>query len=556
MPEIKLTNVTKRWGKFYAVDHLDLAIEDNSFITLLGPSGCGKTTTLRMIAGLETPTSGRITIGDRVVFDSELGINVPANKRKVGFLFQNYALWPNMTVYQNIAFGLSNVKEEMPTYDFDAKNISVLLHILKNPNDIIKLTRECKDKNGKIDESKVYLIFIDTYKISLYTAKKLYGYKLHEATNVASQVESIVTNLNKKYKQILDAHKAKGIELNAEFALVKNGQVVTTERKLTKEEVDLAVRRVSRIVKIGMFMDRYPAELSGGQQQRVAIARTLAPEPTVLFMDEPLSNLDAKLRLEMRYELQRLHVETGSTFVYVTHDQMEAMTLATKICLINNGVLQQYAAPLEVYNYPNNTFVADFVGNPSINFIEAKGKQTADGDITVSLFDGIEASFQPNRVQAEGKTLSLKDWFANRDKEARDVEQVKQNNLKDKKYVEKGNKDEVFQYHIAKVHEEEFIEKEEPVITEEDFVIGVRPEFVRMSDSGKVEGVIYGAMPTGMESTVKIRVGDFLLTGVIFGGVSYVIGAKVTFDFSGENIMLFDRKSGRYITSGTLAITK
>ena len=117
MPEIKLTHVTKRWGKFYAVDDLSLDMEDNSFITLLGPSGCGKTTTLRMIAGLETPTSGQIKIGDRVVFDSEAGINVPANKRKVGFLFQNYALWPNMTVYQNISFGLGNIKEELPVID-------------------------------------------------------------------------------------------------------------------------------------------------------------------------------------------------------------------------------------------------------------------------------------------------------------------------------------------------------------------------------------------------------------------------------------------------------
>ena len=120
MPEIKLTHVTKRWGKFYAVDDLSLDMEDNSFITLLGPSGCGKTTTLRMIAGLETPTSGQIKIGDRVVFDSEAGINVPANKRKVGFLFQNYALWPNMTVYQNISFGLGNIKEELPVIDEEA----------------------------------------------------------------------------------------------------------------------------------------------------------------------------------------------------------------------------------------------------------------------------------------------------------------------------------------------------------------------------------------------------------------------------------------------------
>lgn len=161
-------------------------------------------------------------------------------------------------------------------------------------------------------------------------------------------------------------------------------------------------------------MNRYPAELSGGQQQRVAIARTLAPEPQVLFMDEPLSNLDAKLRLEMRYELQRLHVETGSTFVYVTHDQMEAMTLATKICLINNGVLQQYEAPLTVYSRPNNLFVADFVGNPSINFIEARGVQNENGSLDVTILDGRKAKFVPK------EHLDLQRWFAERDKNEAD----------------------------------------------------------------------------------------------------------------------------------------
>ncbi|MDE6281796.1 MAG: ATP-binding cassette domain-containing protein, partial [Oscillospiraceae bacterium] len=338
MPEIRLEHITKRWNKFYAVDDLDLVIEDNAFVTLLGPSGCGKTTTLRMIAGLETPTSGRITIGDKVVFDSALGINVPANKRKVGFLFQNYALWPNMTVYQNIAFGLSNIKEPMPKTDFEAKNAARLAEILKNPAEVAKVVEECRDKKGKIDEKKAYIKLIDAFTISLYTAKKLYGYHLEEkGKDVSGEIAALQAKADA-------ARKAQ--TLNDEFQVVQNGQVVMETRKLTKEEIDLSVRRVSRIVKIGMFMDRYPAELSGGQQQRVAIARTLAPEPSVLFMDEPLSNLDAKLRLEMRYELQRLHVETGSTFVYVTHDQMEAMTLATQICLINNGVLQQYDAPL------------------------------------------------------------------------------------------------------------------------------------------------------------------------------------------------------------------
>ena len=188
MARIELTHVTKRWGGFYAVDDLDLLIEDNAFVTLLGPSGCGKTTTLRMIAGLETPTTGKITIDGMTVFDSDAGINVPANKRRVGFLFQNYALWPNMTVFQNISFGLSNIKES-------------------------------------------------------------------------------------------------GLSVTPEGEIIRNPEAGGPARKLTKEEIKRIVARVSAIVKIEPFMDRYPGELSGGQQQRVAIARTLAPGPKVLFMD-------------------------------------------------------------------------------------------------------------------------------------------------------------------------------------------------------------------------------------------------------------------------------
>ena len=258
MPKITLTHVSKRFDSFVAVDDLNMVIEDREFITLLGPSGCGKTTTLRMIAGLETPTEGRITIGDTVVFDSEAGINISPAKRDIGFLFQNYALWPHMTVYQNIAFGLENLK---------------------------------------------------------------WG----------------------------------------------------------KAEIRERVDEMLAMLKIEEFEKRYPSELSGGQQQRVAIARTLAPEPKVLFMDEPLSNLDAKLRLEMRTELKRLHADTDSTFVYVTHDQLEAMTLATRICLIKTGVLQQYDPPLTVYNDPANLFVADFVGNPTMNFIPASAQALEEG---------------------------------------------------------------------------------------------------------------------------------------------------------------------------------
>ena len=292
MARIELKNVTKRWGGYYAVEHLDLTIGDNAFVTLLGPSGCGKTTTLRMIAGLETPTEGRITIDGVPVFDSDQGINIPPNKRRVGFLFQNYALWPNMTVFQNISFGLSNINEP-------------------------------------------------------------------------------------------------GVSVNENGEVIRDEKATGAARKLTKEEIKRAVDRVSAIVKIGQFMDRYPSELSGGQQQRVAIARTLAPGPKGLFMDEPLSNLDAKLRMEMRTELKRLHRDTDSTFVYVTHDQLEAMTLSTKVCIMETGVLQQYAPPLEMYNNPANLFVADFMGNPTMNFID--GHLSGSGEVT---FGGMKARFE------------------------------------------------------------------------------------------------------------------------------------------------------------------
>ena len=538
MPEIKLEHVTKRWGKFYAVDDLDLVIKNNSFVTLLGPSGCGKTTILRMIAGLETPTCGRITIGDQVVFDSDLGINVPPNKRKVGFLFQNYALWPNMTVYDNIAFGLSNVKDTLPKVDFEAKNAARLAQILKASGEVVKILEDCRDKTGKLDEKRAYIKLIDAFTLSIYTAKKLFAYHLESGKDPAADIAALE-------RKVAAARKSQ--TLDDQFRVLQNGQPVLEKRKLTKEEIDLSVRRVSRIVKIGMFMDRYPAELSGGQQQRVAIARTLAPEPSVLFMDEPLSNLDAKLRLEMRYELQRLHVETGSTFVYVTHDQMEAMTLATQICLVNNGVLQQYEAPLTVYNKPSNLFVADFVGNPSINFVEATGAQAADGTIPLTLLGGRKAVFRP------ASHVSLPDWFRARNEDMARREAEHQKNAAQKSYVEKSNKDETFRYHIAKVEEEDDSLRDDPVLTDTDLVLGIRPEFLDIADSSALEGEIYGAMPTGMESTIKVRVGEFLLTGVIFGSSLFTIGAKVPLSVSGDNIMLFDRQSGRCIAFGSLS---
>jgi len=574
MPNIKLENVTKRWGRFYAVDHLDLEIPDNSFITLLGPSGCGKTTTLRMIAGLETPTEGRITIGDRVVFDSKAGINVPANKRKVGFLFQNYALWPNMTVYRNIAFGLHNIKEELPVCDFEAKTLADQIRALKNAGKILKMTGDCIDKKGNLDADKLHLKLMDGFTVSIYTARKLAALRLYEAQDPGKEAERKLAELEAALEERRHGYVRKGQKLGPDFAVLSDGQEHLRLRKLHPEELDLAVRRVARIVKIGMFMDRYPAELSGGQQQRVAIARTLAPGPEVLFMDEPLSNLDAKLRLEMRYELQRLHVETGSTFVYVTHDQMEAMTLATGICLLENGVLQQYEEPLQVYNRPANLFVADFVGNPSINLVEAKGNQETGGNFVLSFLEGQKAMFVPV------SPLNMQDWLAQCRREAEEVSGRAGVFARDKKAVEKSNKDEVFRYHIPRVNEEDYGLREDCAVLDDDFVLGIRPEAIVLSggvkaadpetvtvgpdtaDVGReavghspgITAEIYGAMPTGMESTIKLKVGEFLLTGVVFGSVTYRIGDSVRLDLTGTDILLYHRKSGKLVTAGTLQL--
>ena len=202
MPEIKLEHVTKRWGKFYGVDDLSLTIKDNAFVTLLGPSGCGKTTTLRMIAGLETPTSGKISIGDTVVFDSATGINVPANKRKVGFLFQNYALWPNMTVYQNIAFGLSNIKEEMNEVSEEARTASKLITILSSPAAAIGAIEDSKGKDGKVDEKKAMVHLTESFLIPMSAAKRLYkiitSSSSHDFSSDISSLKNAVEEARKK----------------------------------------------------------------------------------------------------------------------------------------------------------------------------------------------------------------------------------------------------------------------------------------------------------------------------------------------------------------------
>ena len=372
MPEIRFINGLKKFGETIAVQNINLQVKDKDFVTLLGPSGCGKTTMLRMLAGLESPTEGEIFIDDQCVFSSYRRIDVSPDKRNVGFLFQNYALWPHMTVYKNISFGLEN-------------------------------------------------------------------------------------------------------------------------QKWNKSKIEKRVTELLELLKIEELAQRYPAELSGGQQQRVAIARTMAPNPKVLFMDEPLSNLDAKLRMEMRSELKRLHLETNSTFVYVTHDQLEAMTLSTKICLMNEGTIQQYAPPLEVYNNPTNLTVADFVGNPTMNFIKTQYIENKEGIIKMES-DDLSFEFTPN------KPLTVK--------------------------IEKGDQ----------------------------LVIGLRPEHIEIEENGSTNSLIYSTLPSGLETVIKLKINNTILTSVAFGGVDYKVNAPISTHFNSNKYILFNNDSRENISMGTIIV--
>ena len=549
MPKITLTHVSKRWGGFFGVDDLSMEIEDNGFVTLLGPSGCGKTTTLRMIAGLETPTSGKIQIGDRVVFDSEEGINISAANRHVGFLFQNYALWPHMTVYKNITFGLQELRTDLPVISSEYLKYQALAKAVLDVVSIKKFLEYARDKDGKIDKDKAYLFLIDGFKISMSSAKELFALGFEDKNE--EECKALAKTKSEEYlakaESIKKALEEKGNKINEKGEyLDEAGKVIIKNRKLDKEEIDLRVRHVARIVHVGEFMDRYPAELSGGQQQRVAIARTLAPEPKVIFMDEPLSNLDAKLRLEMRSELKRLHLDTGSTFVYVTHDQQEAMTLATHVCLINNGVLQQYEPPLTIYRDPANLFVADFIGSPSINFIEARPTQKGK-DIVLELMDGKKIVYTPN------KPVDIAEFFKKRDEEAKEAAAKLEEAKKQRGYVEKENADRRFNYCIHKVTGDVYAEEEHD-IPDDTLILAVRPEYIKIGQEKGFDASVYSALPTGMETTVKLTVGDYIFTGVSFGDVDYKMNEKTKISFEGDRILLYDRKSGKLISDGSLKI--
>ena len=369
MSKIVLTNVDKFYGKNHVLKDLNLTIEDGDFMTLLGPSGCGKTTTLRVVSGLEKPQNGIMTIDGVEMINADDAYYAEPSKRGLNLVFQSYALWPHMTVYNNISFGL---------------------------------------------------------KI----------------------------------------------------------------QKMSHDEIDRRVMDSLRMMRIDMYKDRYPTELSGGQQQRVAIARAIVSEPRLLLLDEPLSNLDAKLRVDMRSELKRLHHETGTTIIYVTHDQVEALTMSTRIALYRKGELVQVAPPLELYDNPCNLYTADFIGNPSINFIKGSAKADAAG-MTVDSVMGQQSFDRADMTPEAPKSGAV------------------------------------------------------------EVTLGLRPEQVTISkvqdDKHRVEARVYSGMPAGSETLVTVRVGKELVTVKELGSTHYGSDEKVFLGFDPKKINVFDTASENLI---------
>jgi len=373
MSKIELIGVDKYYGNNHVLKALNLTIEDGEFMTLLGPSGCGKTTTLRVVSGLEKPQNGTILMdGREIVNAAELHYEPPA-KRELNLVFQSYALWPHMTVYNNVAFGLT---------------------IKKISSDIIR-----------------------------------------------KSVEDALERM-----QILE------------------------------------------------YKDRYPSELSGGQQQRVAIARAIVNTPKVLLLDEPLSNLDAKLRIDMRSEIKRLHQEMGTTIIYVTHDQIEALTMSTKVAIFFDGVLEQVDTPLKVYQNPATQRIADFIGNPRINFVDGKAR-CRNGKLFVQSDLGV---------------------------------------------YEYGDKD--------------FTANEFPKSGEFDCILGIRPEQLTLhkrAQANTIEAEVYASQPAGSETLIQMQIANTRLLAKEIGVASYDQDQKIHIYVNPAMVNIFNKETGKLIKLAT-----
>ena len=381
-----------------AVYDFNIDISEKDFIVLVGPSGCGKSTTLRMIAGLEDITSGYLYI------DKVLSNYTDSKDRDISMVFQNYALYPQMTVFDNIAFPLRARKYRRPMEATLVKGWDQALDISSNrPDEFTEAYRCAKDK--ALNFGTVVEYVATRLKISDEAAKIL-------CKNSGADIKSMA---QQKISEERAKITAKGYQIDSEYRLIKDGEVQYHYVKMSKEEIRQRVFEAAEILDLGPYLDRRPKELSGGQMQRVALGRAIVRNAKLFLMDEPLSNLDAKLRVQMRSEIVRIHEQIGATTVYVTHDQTEAMTMATKIVVMSKGWVQQIGTPQEIYNNPKNIFVATFIGSPAMNVFDAEydgGKLVFANGYEVKLSD---AYVKRHDAYYEDKIRELKRMLASPD---------------------------------------------------------------------------------------------------------------------------------------------
>ena len=415
------TFIGKKGSQTTAVNDMSFVVPDGKLVGLLGPSGCGKSTTLYMIAGLHKPTSGKIWFGDEDV------TAVPPENRGIGLVFQNYALYPHFSVKQNITFPLDNVRFPGPL-DAHKTRINEAKSALKKAQ---KAQEGVEEAQKELDEA------LEAYE------------------KAAKALEELKVSDPQKYKEV-------------------------TKTRLTKQEKDAIAHKMARLVDIEPYLERKPRELSGGQQQRVAIARALAKTPRVLLLDEPLSNLDARLRLQTREEIRRIQKETGITTIFVTHDQEEAMSISDVIVVMNFGVIQQIDAPQTVYDEPVNLFVAKFLGSPAINVFDGEikgGKLYIDGKVfdTGKEYEGeYHGKVKKEKVVVKGTELTPEEYQADLAAHPERLEGKKP--------------DEIFALQNPEL---ENVEYEEEVVKKDRTVkIGVRPEAFSLDPKGGIPVVV------------------------------------------------------------------
>ena len=560
-----------------AVYDFNLDINKNDFIVLVGPSGCGKSTTLRMVAGLEDISSGYLYI------DGVLSNYLPSKSRDISMVFQSYALYPQMSVYENIAFPLRIRKYDKKKYDYELVYYKEVIELL-DKEDIVQSI--INSYNKSLNFGKPYEYISTKYNCLDGSAKYLLKevLKLTKLEFIETEFINIKDSIKEQYSNKLENRKetlkAKGKFVNDDFVYTDlNGNEIYIKAKLTEQEIRNKVFEAATILDLGPYLDRLPKELSGGQMQRVALGRAIVRNAKVFLMDEPLSNLDAKLRVMMRSEIVRIHEQIGATTIYVTHDQTEAMTMATKIVVMSKGWVQQVGTPKEVYSKPNNLFVAKFIGSPAMNIFDG-----TYNDGTITLDDGFKVDFGEKLILAHKKfytkkieeterLLSLLDTdiegevtrtelakifsaksYAKNEKEAKDIDVLTYSKKKKKKiFAKKAVKG--FDLEETRTNLNEMLAKYKEAFTSSHTIkLGIRPENIHVASTYKEKDK--SASFVIEPNVVELLGGEYLLHST-YNGIEMIAKVPATLEVKAHEqiklvmsknlIHIFDEISGERI---------